>query len=97
MREVINYEPDIFTRCFHVLPLPVGHGCQHIFSSCLFCIAFLPPPSSPSVSQGGCGVAALPGLTAFQNKKLECATVTAAVRVRSFFFLVRNGYYLDSY
>lgn len=34
MREVINYKPDIFTSCFCILALPVGHGCQYISSSC---------------------------------------------------------------
>ena len=34
MREVINYKPDIFTRCFCFVALPVRHGCQCISSSC---------------------------------------------------------------
>lgn len=49
MREVINYKPDIFTRCFSILALPVGHGCQYIFS-CLLTV-FLPHLLSSKVAQ----------------------------------------------
>lgn len=33
MRGVINYKPDIFTRCFCILALLAGHGCQYLSSS----------------------------------------------------------------
>lgn len=42
MREVINYKPDVFTRCFCILALLVGHGCQCISSSRV-CLRSLSP------------------------------------------------------
>lgn len=46
MREVINYKPDIFTRCFCILALPVGYDCQYVSSSCVFAHFLHTPPST---------------------------------------------------
>lgn len=73
MREVINYKPDIFTRCFCILALLVGHGCQYISSSwASLCML----PLSPSKVALGAQFTQLTGL---RDQMSQCKTVTPQV------------------
>lgn len=79
MREVINYEPDTFTRCFCILAALVRHGCQYFSSSCACLHSLLPP--LPSLSQSGLVGAQFnfKRWQPLQGKLSQCKTVATVV------------------
>lgn len=77
MREVINYKPDIFTRCFCILALLVKHGCRCISSSCV-CVLSLSSSLTFSLPRWPWGPIFI-ALTALRGKMSQCKTAGVTV------------------